>query len=480
MLPRFLKNRWHREGGYRELLGVALPLVLSMGVRSIQLFVDRTFLAWYSGNTLAASAPAGVLGFTVIVLFMDTAAYCNTFVAQYLGAGMPRRIGAAVWQGAFLALAATVVFLTVAAFAGPLFKLVGHTPEVRVHETAYFRITVGGAVFLVLSAAFAAFFTGRGNTVTVLLVTALSVVVNVTLNYLWIFGRLGFPEMGMAGAAWATVTASAVGALTYLLLILRRRYRDKFGILCGLRFDKDLFVRLIRFGIPAGMTGMFEVLVWAMFLIVVGRLGSTQLKASAAAFTINNLAFMPMFGLGVAISSLVGRRQGQRRPDTAASTVWSGLHMVVLYMGTLAACYVLLPRVFLAPLALNADAADFRSYAPVAITLLRFVALYSVFDGITISLVSALRGAGDTRFPLIATIAIAYGVVAVPSWVLYATGHATVYRLWGFAATCVITLSLVMLFRFLGGKWRTMRVIEEEVIPPHVTPHPAVPPLDVE
>jgi len=480
MLPRFLNNRWHAEGGYRELLKVALPLILSMGVRSIQLFVDRTFLAWYSGDTMAASAQAGVMSFTVIVLFMDTAAYCNTFVAQYMGAGMSRRVGVAVWQGAFFALAATAVFLTVAAFARPLFDLIGHGAEVRGHETTYFRITVGGAGFMVLSAALASFFTGRGNTITVMLVTALSVVVNVTLNYLWIFGRLGFPEMGIAGAAWATVTANGVGALTYLLLILRRTHRAKFGILSGFRLDKDLFLRLMRFGSPAGLTGMLEVLVWATFLAFIGRLGSTQLKATTAAFTINNLAFMPMFGMGVAISSLVGRRQGERRPDTAASTVWSGLHVVTLYMGTLAACYVLLPRVFLAPLALNADPADFCTYAPITIVLLRFVALYTVFDGFTITLVSALRGAGDTRFPLIATTAIAYGIVAVPSWVLYTTGHATVYRLWALAAACVITLSLVMLFRFLSGKWRTMRVIEEEVPPPHVTPHPDVPPLDVE
>jgi MATE family multidrug resistance protein len=480
MLLRALTNRWHAEGGYRELLKIALPLVASMGVRSIQLFVDRVFLGWYSGDTMAASAQAGIMGFTVIVLFMDTAAYCNTFVAQYVGAGLPRRVGVAVWQGAFFALVATVVFLTVAALARPLFDLIGHGAEVRGHETTYFRITVGGAGFMVLSAALASFFTGRGNTITVMLVTVLSVVVNVTLNYLWIFGRLGFPEMGIAGAAWATVTASAVGAVAYLFLMLRRTHRASFGILSGFRFDKDIFLRLIRFGLPAGLSGMLEVLVWATFLAFIGRLGSTQLKATTAAFTINNLAFMPMFGMGVAISTLVGRRQGERRSDTAASTVWSGIHLVTLYMGTLVACYLLLPRVFLAPIAVNADPADFRSYAPATIVLLRFVALYTLFDGLNISLVSALRGAGDTRFPLVATTAISYTIVAMPSWILYATGQATLYRLWAFATTCVILLSFVMLLRFLGGKWRSMRVIEEELAPPHVTPRPDVPPLDVE
>ncbi|HUU35721.1 MAG TPA: MATE family efflux transporter, partial [Vicinamibacterales bacterium] len=237
---------------------------------------------------------------------------------------------------------------------------------------------------------------------------------------------------------------------------------------------------LMRFGLPSGLTGMLDVLVWAMFVGLIGRLGTTHLTATTAAFSINQLAFMPMLGIGVALSTLVGRRQGEHRPDVAAHTVWSGIHLVTVYMFTIAACYVLVPRLFLAPLAAYADPAEFRTYAATTIVLLRYVALYTVFDGFTISFVSALRGAGDTRFPLIAMVAVSYGLVVVPSWLLYATGHATIYRLWACAAACVIVLSVVMLLRFLGGKWRSMRVIEEEVAPPYITPHADVPPLDIE
>jgi MATE family multidrug resistance protein len=479
-LRQITRDRWRAEGGYRELLQIALPLVVSMGITSLQLYVDRIFLAWYSGDTMAASMQAGVMAFTITVLFTSTAAYCNTFVAQYIGAGRPDRVGVAVWQGAFFALAAWVVFLTAAAFARPLFRLVGHSAELQAYETSYFRIIVGGAGFLVLSSAFSSFFSGRGKTLVVMVVTVFSVVTNVVLNYLWIFGHAGFPEMGISGAAWATVAANGVGAVLFFVLMLRRRYRAGFATASGLRLDKELFVRLTRFGFPSGLTGMLDVLVWTIFLAVIGKLGDTHLKATSAAFNINQLAFMPMLGIGVALSTLVGRRQGEHRPDVAAHTVWSGIHLVTVYMFTIAACYLLVPRLFLAPFAAYADPEEFRTYASTTIVLLRYVALYTVFDGFTISFVSALRGAGDTRFPLIAIVAVSYGIVVVPSWLLYATGHATIYRLWACVAACVIVLSVVMLFRFLGGKWRSMRVIEEEVPPPHIIPHADVPPLDVE
>ena len=92
-------DRWRREGGYREVLKIASPLILSMGSWSIMHFVDRMFLTWYNREALAAALPAGVLNFAIGALFLGTAGYVNTFVAQYEGAERPERVGSAVWQG---------------------------------------------------------------------------------------------------------------------------------------------------------------------------------------------------------------------------------------------------------------------------------------------------------------------------------------------------------------------------------------------
>ena len=110
-------HRWRAPGGYREFLSIAMPLILSTASWSIQHFVDRVFLTWHSTEALAAALPAGIANFTFISLFMGTAQYANTFVAQYTGAHRPERVGPAVWQGTYLALLSGVLALIPAYFS---------------------------------------------------------------------------------------------------------------------------------------------------------------------------------------------------------------------------------------------------------------------------------------------------------------------------------------------------------------------------
>jgi MATE family multidrug resistance protein len=142
-----LKNRWNREAGYREVLVVAIPLILSTASWSVQHFVDRMFLAWYSPETIAAAMPAGMLNFTLVAIFMGTAGYVSTFVAQYYGAKRFQRIGPALWQGVYMSLIGGVLIMFAIPFAGPVFRLVGHSPQIQQHEVAYFRILCLGGFF---------------------------------------------------------------------------------------------------------------------------------------------------------------------------------------------------------------------------------------------------------------------------------------------------------------------------------------------
>ena len=121
-------TRWTSTGGYREVLVIAVPLILSTSAWSVQHFVDRMFLSWYSPETLAASMPAGILFFSLMSLFIGTASYVSTFVAQYFGAEQYQRIGPALWQGVYISLLGGLLLLCLIPFAQPIFGLVGHDP----------------------------------------------------------------------------------------------------------------------------------------------------------------------------------------------------------------------------------------------------------------------------------------------------------------------------------------------------------------
>ena len=160
----YVRNRWSAPGGYREFLGIALPLILSTAFWSIQHFVNRVFLTWYSTEALAAAMPAGMSSFLILSFFIGVAGYVNTFVAQYVGAHRPERVGPAVWQGLYLAVLAGVTSLVPAALAEPLFDLIGHSPGVRQQEAAYFGVLCYGIGPSVVGTAVSCFYSGRGRT----------------------------------------------------------------------------------------------------------------------------------------------------------------------------------------------------------------------------------------------------------------------------------------------------------------------------
>jgi len=464
------KKRWNRDGGYREVLVIAIPLILSTASWSVQHFVDRMFLTWYSAEAIAAALPAGLLNFSMISIFMGTAGYASTFVAQYYGAGRYHRIGPALWQGVYVSLIGGICLLAAIPFAGPIFSLVGHDTPVRQNEVVYFQILCLGGGPYIASYALSGFFSGRGKTWPVMWVNVLATAVNLVLDYCMIFGNWGFPEMGINGAGIATVLAGVFSFLLYLALMAGRATDRTYYTLRGWRPDGELFVRLLRFGFPSGVQFFLEMAGFTGFVLVVGRLGTVSLAATNIAFNINTLAFMPMIGCGIAISVLVGQYLGAEKSKLAQTSAYSGFHLTMVYMASIAAAYVLLPDLFVAPFAHRAEPASFQEIYHYSVVLLRFVAVYSVFDTMNIIFCSALKGAGDTRYVMIVTVILSLFVLILPTYLVVAVLDWGLMAAWVMASAYIILIGIIFYLRFLDGKWKTMRVIELEAPIPKVRP----------
>lgn len=467
-LKKTIHRLWNRDGGYRELLVIALPLIASTGSWSIQHFVDRMFLTWYSPETVAAAMPAGLLSFTISCIFMGTASYVGTFTAQYYGAGRPERCGPSLWQGLYIALLGGTVQLMFIPPAGALFAFVGHSPEIQEYERIYFSILCCGGFFIIASSAMSGFLSGLGRTWPIMWVNVTATAINLFLDWLLIFGNWGFPEMGIAGAGIATVMALMSGFVMYGLIIFRYRYERTFATITGWRYDRALFRRLIRYGFPSGLQFFIDITGFTIFTLLMGRLGTEALAATTIALNISTLAFMPMIGIGIAASVLVGRRLGESRPDLAAGSTWAAFYLTFAYMAILALLYVLWPGLFIAPFAWSAEPESFAPIAGHTVVLLRFVAVYSLFDTLNIIFSSALKGAGDTRYVMVATLILTLALLVLPSFAALFLFSAGLYILWTIASLYIAAIGCVFLFRFLGGAWKSMRVIEEVpvIVPP--------------
>lgn len=464
LIPQSLVRRWNGEGGYRDVCIVAIPLILSTSSWSIQHFVDRMFLTWYSTESIAAAIPAGFLSFTTMSLFIGTASYVSIFVAQYYGAGRLDRIPPSIWQGVYIALIGGIVHLLLIPLAPAFFRFVGHDALVQQQEVVYFQVLCMGAFPSLASNAFSGYFTGLGKTWPVMWVNIIATGVNIIFDYLLIFGNFGFPEMGIGGAALATVLAGVVYCVAYMVILLFPQYRRVYHPYSGWAFNFKIFSRLIRFGFPNGVQYFIDVAGFTVFLLLVGRLGITNLAATNIAFNVNTLAFMPMIGFGIAVSVMVGQYIGKKSPDVAERSVYSGFHLTFIYMFAVSCCYVLIPDLFLEPFAAKVDPAEFEPIRLLTIVLLRFVALYSIFDTLNIIFASALKGAGDTRFVMYMLTSVSTLVLIIPSYVVIVVFNQGIYVAWGIATAYVIILGVAFLVRYRGGKWKTMSVIERGVL----------------
>lgn len=458
-----MARRYHAPGGYREVLAIGLPLVVSMGSVTLMLFADRLFLAHHDVAALAAAVPAGLTAFFITAFFLGVAEYTNVFVAQYTGGGRPERVGASLWQGVYFCLLAWLALALLSGVAGPLFALAGHAPELRALEEAYFRILMLGGGFLVLQGCLACFYSGRGLTRPVMLVNLAGAVLNIPLNYCLIFGLGPVPSLGVRGAALATVAAWAFMCLLYGLIVFREGNETRFGVRSRWRPDPELFGRLMRYGLPGGVSFSLDMFAIVFFLFMVGRLGEAPLAASNIAFNLNTVYFLPMIGMHIAVNTLVGQAVGAGRTDLAHQAVVSALHMVWSYC---ALCGVLVV-VFAEPLAalhLAADLppAEYAELMDLTVTLLAFVALYSLVEGVEIVYMGAVKGAGDTWWVMKALVVMSLFGMAAPVYVMVAVFGLGIVPVWGLLTAYIGGLALMAFLRYRGGAWKTMSVMRAD------------------
>ncbi|MCA9054942.1 MAG: MATE family efflux transporter [Planctomycetaceae bacterium] len=446
-------------GSLRELLVVAVPLVISSGSLSLMHVVDRMMLTWYSESALAASTPGGLLHWTLMSFPFGIVTYVNTFISQYDGAGRKERVASSIWQGLWLAVAGGVLLGVAATWAGELTRLFRHAPDIQQQEAQYFSVLALGSLPALTSAALANFFSGRGRTKVLMVVNIVIAIANGIVNWVLIFGAGPFPELGIRGAACGTVCAQLLGCLLYVAWMRIDREARTYPFRQQLRFDTELLQRMLRYGLPNGVQFLVDVGAYLLLLIFIGQIGSRELAATTIAFTLNSLAFIPLFGIGTAVTILVGRRVGEGEPRLAIRTTWLAFGLASAYMGFWACMYLFGQKLILAPFASHSDPEAFAQLRPVVETLLVYIALYSFFDAMAVVFGSAIRGAGDTQFSLIYTGVVLWTAMVLPVWWISRTGGG-LYACWTVLIVQLSILGSGFLARFLQGRWLTMKVIE--------------------
>ena len=440
-----------------EVFRVALPLMVSAGTFSLVLFADRTLLLWHDGESMSASMAGGNLFWVLVCLPVGIASMTGAIVSQYVGADEEDQIGRFLWQAVWLSLLSSPFFILFAAGAQSLFELTGQPPHLLGLETTYLRLLMLGAVGLVLESALSGFFSGTERTRVIMWVSVVSGLLNFVLDLVLIFGGGPIPEMGIAGAAIGSVAAFWFKAICYSVLLLRPRYESAYCIRSSFGVDVPLARNLLFFGFPTGLMFLTESGGFTVIVLRIGNLGDIPLRATTMAINFNMVAFIPLVGVSIAASVLVGRHLLQSGPARAARSVYAALVIGGVYSGIWFVSYLAIPDLMIALYQQGEQQNESAEAIVLARGLLKFVAFYVVVDAVQLILAGALRGAGDTWFVLVS------GVMASSIALFVGFGWEPANSLlewwWKMVALWVWLLAVFMTARFAQGKWKRMRMV---------------------
>ena len=336
-----------------------------------------------------------------------------------------------MWQGIYFSLMAACFLALLYFVSGPLFNLIGHSPTIQRLEVSYFNILTLGAGLVVMASAMACFYTGRGLTKTVMVVHAIGAAVNIPLDYCLINGVGFFIELGIVGAALATVTASAIIVGILSVLIFSPANRSRYGTWKGRAFDKELFGRMMHYGLPSGIQFFLEIFGITFFVQMVGRLGDLELAASNIALSIESLSFLPLVGFHISTATLVGQAVGRIRPGLGTYATMSALHITMAYMMVVAVAFIVTPKPLLNLFkAQHITAAQYTEIMDLGVILMRFVAVFCFFYALNLGFSGAIKGAGDTRFIMWTIGALSLGVMVTPMYVAVEVLQTGLYTTW--------------------------------------------------
>jgi MATE family multidrug resistance protein len=464
-----------RWWGLGEVLRLSWPAGLSMLNGTVMMFVDGMMVARVGPEALAAQFVGGICSFVPVAFALGLLGLVNTYVSQNLGAGRTDRCGQYARAGIALAVLYALAAQLLHIPAEAVFSLLGHEPLVYRYELLYFRYMLGGMGLMLIGRVLDQVFFAVDRPMVVLGASFLGNGVNVVANYGLIFGKWHLPAMGLEGAAIGSLLGAAAMMGFLLAIFLGRTMNLRYHTRRWRDVHAGHIRQILRVGWPAGVQFSSDVFSWSLLTAgLVGMFGTVHLAANTAVLRYVSLSFMPAAGMGVATTALVGRYIGAGRDDLARRRTHVALLISMLWMGLCGLTFILFADELLSfyvrfePAAGQEQAhATLQEIVVIGKGLLLVAAVFQLFDAMQITYTSALRGAGDTLWPMILTIAM--------SWTVQLGGAMALIRfapqlesLGPWLAGCVFlaVLGVLLAWRFESGKWRQINLLAQPAEPP--------------
>lgn len=361
------------------------------------------------GTTELAAASFAINVFHVGMLFgLGITFGLTPLVGQAFSTKNKTNIGSWLKNGILVYFIASILIGLVMSSVVPFMNHMGQSEEVVRMAIPYYLIQVSSLIPLILFFSVKQFFEGIGNTKIAMTITIVSNLINIGLNYILIYGKLGFPAFGLNGAGYATLISRMIMPVIFILVIFRKsQFQIYFFEAIHSRFEKLQIKRILSIGLPIGFQMVIEVLSFSIGAIMLGWISAESLAGHQVAIGMASMTYMISFGLASGTTIRVSHALGEHNKIELKQAVYASLHIVILFMSLMGILFVLLRNQL--PLLFTSDPAVIK----VAAGLLVVGAFFQIFDGVQVILLGALRGIADVRIPMFLAF-FSYIVISLP------------------------------------------------------------------
>ena len=441
-----------------ELMRVALPMVVSQGAFAVMIFTDRYFMSQIDPVHMAAALGGGVAAFFSFCFFSGIFSYSNALTAQYLGAGELGKCSKVVTQGFIMAVLCLPLLAVITLLVSGIFEFMEHDPLQVELERSYYLILMLGVIVTLTKSCISSYFAGIGRTKVVMVCDVCGLILNVPLCYAMVFGEFGFPVMGIVGAAVSTIVSTLFAFLLFVAFYFQKEHRDKFKVMDSFKFDSGISKRFIRLGFPSGMELFMNVAAFNIFLLMFQGYGVTEGASAAIVFNWDMLSFVPMVGLNIGVVSLIGRFVGAQDMERTNEVISAAFVIGLIYSAVLATIYITfrfaLVGVFAPP------EGDFGEILELAGFMMVGLSSYAVADAIIQVCGGVLRGAGDTRWLMFASVSL-HWIMLVAQYFIIRVFEWGPKASWLAFVALILAIAVVFVMRLYSGKWRDPEALRQ-------------------
>jgi len=434
-----------------HIINLAVPAILGQLSLTMVQLVDTMFIGRLGPLQLSAAALVGLLFWNIQNIGEGFSVGLTACIARMIGSRKTKEAVVFAKTGQIgLAVLGTAFIPVLYSIMTPLFRVIAMPEELFTFGASYLNSLIPFIPFVFLLTAVQAAYRASGNTKTPMVVGFAMNGLNIFLDWVLIFGNLGFPALGMGGAALASGISFAGGWLALYLLSGKYSWGSR-GKAAAFSFSHLL--RIIRLGVPATIERMaMSVSQLMVIAISVNPLGSYYIAASHIVIRMASISFMPGFGFAIAASTLSGQKLGAGKPDEAARYIW---HTVIFCSFVMAGISILF---FSVPEGLSRLFTNDPTLLALTPVPLRIYASFAVFLAPTMVLSGGLRGAGDTTFTMITMFCTRFIIRLPLSWVLSISFGFGLTGVWIAMCSDFVIRALILSVRMKQGKWKDIKI----------------------